>query len=209
MSDATPELPSTAIGGDLGRIKGAAFREFVAWYERTYGQRTLQELARTLYAGGELDHEKPTLGLLSSRWYSARTVHALLDTLVHEPDRDSRRALARQTAGAVLDGTIKGVYRMLFAWIATPERYARFAPALWDSYFDTGIFEVSEYAPGRTVAHVRDWRSHHPFLCEVNREAAVVLYRAMGCKNVKAERVACVDDGAPSCTFVTTWSPER
>lgn len=52
---------------------------------------------------------------------------------------------------------------------------------------------------------IADWDAHHPVICLMNWEAATAIYQAMGQRNVKTERVACVRHGRPACHFRTTW----
>jgi len=90
--------------------------------------------------------------------------------------------------------------------MATPERYARHAGKLWSSYYDTGRFTVTPAADGfGAVAVVRDFRSHHPFLCDLNWGAAIAIYEALGCESVECERTSCVAQGADECRFATRW----
>jgi hypothetical protein len=125
-----------------GRIKGAAFREFVAWYEQELGRAQLLTLLRSipddLRRELELDPARESLGILSSRWYPADAIHALLDAIIAGIDPDRRRESIERAADAVMRATLRGVYRILFEWLATPDRYARFADRLWRSYYDSG-----------------------------------------------------------------------
>ena len=89
----------------------------------------------------------------------------------------------------------------------SPAIYARFAHKLWQSYYEGGEFVVKIAADGkRADCTVKDWGAHHPLMCAMNIEAATAIYAAMGQKGVSTTRIACVDEGAPLCHFVTTWS---
>ena len=193
-----------------GRIKGAAFREFVAWYEQELGRAQLLTLVRAipddLRRGLELDPDRESLGILSSRWYRADAIHALLDAVIAGIDPDQRRESIERAADAVMRATLRGVYRILFEWLATPDRYARFADRLWRSYYDSGEMHVVQETPERAVCTIRDWGSHSAQLCDMNAAAAGSIYRAMGCTEVVARRTSCVAQGADECRFVTTWA---
>lgn len=198
---------------DLGRIKGAAFREFVAWCEGELGQARLVAVARELPPGVRhelaLDLGRDSLGILSSRWYDAAAMHALVEVIFMEIDAGARQDATERAADAVMRSTLRGVYRILFEWLATPERYARFADRLWRSYYDSGEMRVELVRSTAAACTIRGWRAHHPRLCELNRAAASAIYRAMGCTDVTTRREACIDEGADACRFVTTWSIVR
>ena len=195
-------------GRTAGRIKGAAFREFLIWYARTEGQPRLDahlaacpaELQDQLSAG------KPGLNVLTSRWYDAPLVHALLDEVARGRNRIELRELATAGSQAVMDATLRGLYRVLFQWMATPDRYARYAHKLWDAYYDSGELSLTPEAGGKgATSSVRNWSSHHRLICELNRGAAIAIYSAMGMEGVTCDRAACVAEGQAECRFITRW----
>ncbi len=196
-----------------GRIKGAAFREFVGWYEEELGRERLLALLREVpddvRRALELDPARESLGILSSRWYAADAIHALLDAVLAGIDPDHRRDSIGRAADAVMLRTLRGVYRILFEWLATPDRYARFADRLWRSYYDCGEMRVVQETPERALCTIHGWHSHSARLCDMNAAAAASIYRAMGCADVTTHRTACVDQGASECRFVTTWASKR
>jgi predicted hydrocarbon binding protein len=196
----------------LGRIKGAAFREFIAWYSATHGRERLHaHLAAMPKAfAAELDASSDTLGILTSQWYAAELVHALLDQIARGQSDAELHELGSAGSRAVMSATLSGLYRVLFQWMASPERYARYAPKLWSSYYDSGSVEVEvmDDALG-AVSTVKRWRSHHRVICELNRGAAVEIYAAMACSQVTCERIACVDSGDAVCRFVTRWTSAK
>jgi hypothetical protein len=190
-----------------GRIKGAAFREFLRWYSNEYSH---ERLVAALVAAGDrvddaLERESPLLGVLANAWYSSSTVHALLDELTRGLAPEERAKLAERASDAVMAATLHGIYKALFRLMATPERYAKYAPRLWTTYYDSGTVTI-ELSGNRAESTIRNWSAHHPFMCELNRGAAGAIYRRMGCQNVHVQRIACIESGAPECRFVTTWS---
>jgi hypothetical protein len=192
-----------------GRIKGAAFREFVAYYRATYGAELLAAHVRAMppRLAQDLDAADPALGVLTSQWYEAKVVHALLDEIARDKNEAALRELAIGASSAVMRATLRGLYRVLFEWMATPERYARYAPKLWGSYYDSGEVTVALLPDGMgSTSVVRKWGSHHPLICELNRGAAVQIFTAMGCQGAECERVRCVSRGDADCYFVTRWS---
>jgi predicted hydrocarbon binding protein len=193
----------------LGRIKGAAFREFIAWYSATHGRERLRAHLAAMPSGfaAELDADGDTLGILTSQWYAAELVHALLDEIARGQSDATLYELGTAGSRAVMSATLSGLYRVLFQWMASPERYARYAPKLWGSYYDSGELDVQVMDDARgAISSVKRWRSHHRVICELNRGAALEIYAAMGCSQVTCERLACVDRGDTECRFVTRWT---
>jgi hypothetical protein len=96
---------------------------------------------------------------------------------------------------------------VLFESMATAERYARFAPKLWQSDSDSGTLDVALTSDMLgAISTVKGWRGHHRLMCEPNRGAAVEIYAAIGCRAVTCERAVCVDRGEADCRFVTRWT---
>jgi hypothetical protein len=50
------------------------------------------------------------------------------------------------------------------------------------------------------------WNSHHPFSCQLNMAAAKPIYDAMGCKNVRYQRLGCISRGAAKCQLEVSWT---
>jgi hypothetical protein len=192
----------------LGHIKGAAFREFLAWYGRTHAQDALLSHLSAMPGplAAELDARKEALGVLASQWYPAELVHALLDEIARGRSPSELAAFTDQASAAVMQATLSGLYRVLFEWMATPARYARYAPKLWSSYYDSGQLSIQyDHGEATAVSTVRHWPAHHPLICDLNRGASPAIYRAMGCKDAHCTRVACVSKGDAECRFVTKW----
>jgi hypothetical protein len=195
--------------GGLGRIKGAAIREFVIYCRATLGAEAVAAHVRALPPrfAVELVADDAALGVLTSQWYPAELVHALLDEIARGKSEAALRELAIGGSAAVMRATLRGLYRVLFEWMATPERYARYAPKLWDSYYDSGETKV-ELIPGGmgATSTIRNWRSHHPLICDLNRGAGVEIYAAMGCIAPQVESARCVSRGDPECRFIARWN---
>lgn len=204
--------PLLDVGPTPGaQIKGAALVEFVRWFARDFGTQVLVDRVALLPAPLQrelgIDPSNPTLGILASRWYGSRSIGVLLDAITAEADPAEVSRMADAAANAIMGATLRGVYRLLFEWLATPARYAQFCNRLWRSYHDTGTMKIEHTSPTRAVCSIADWSGHHPFLCAVCRGSAEVIYREMGCRSVTTTRTSCVDEGADACRFVTQWSP--
>ncbi len=191
-------------------MKGSALAEFIRWYDQQRGRDVLAAQVTILPVALQqrlgLDRAKDSLGILASRWYDAEAIGALLDAIVADAPPEERELMARHAAQAVMQRTLRGVYRLLFQWLATPQRYASFANRLWQSYHDSGRMTVEQVTPTMAICTITDWHGHHPFACAMCRASAEVIYTEMGCKQVTCEREQCVDEGAEECRFVTRWT---
>jgi hypothetical protein len=189
------------------RIKGASLIEALAWLEHTQGRprvaAALERLEPEVRA--LIDLERPSFGILASSWYDSAAAGFVLDALTHGVPLDQRDRMARDLAKAVMDGTLRGVYGMLFSAMATPERYARYAPRLWAKYFDDGDVQLAVTAPRTMTGTIKSWEGHHPLLCSVIRFARCAALEAMGCKDVVSEHRCKTNDGGTECFFVVRW----
>ena len=190
-----------------GRIKGAGISHFLVWYTGRFGHDRLRRIA----AGIPDPHrshfhlDEPALGVLASSWYPAAAIHVLLDGFLADHGEE-RELLAREGARTTIDATLKGVYRWLFETMMTPERYARNAQKLFSRYYEPGTMLKTPLGDHGHLSVVRDWPGHHPLLCDMLVNTAEYVYSALGCRDVRAPRTACVSEGAPECRFEITWS---
>jgi hypothetical protein len=193
---------------DPGRIKGAAFREFVAYLEKEKGARYLAAVLEALPPEDRRQYltGRPALGLLTATWYPAGLVHRFMDVVTAGTSAEERTSLARGGAEYAMGVNLRGVYRALFNIFASPKLYASSIQRMWDMHYDSGRVRIVEEAPRRHRSTIEDWRGHHPFICQVNSESSLATYAAMGCRQVRAEREACVALGGPTCVYLTVWS---
>lgn len=194
-----------------GRIKGAAFREFLTWYVLRNGESALRAVADRMDPEwrAHLDPERTVLGVLASEWYPAALVHSLLDALTGGLSTDARAEMADQAARAIMNRMLRGVYKTLFQLMATPERYQRFGPKLWDAYYDTGSFRIEMPDDLTSICRISNWDAHHPFICDLNCASAPPVYELMGCKGARVIRTECVSQGSAHCEFVTSWTARK
>lgn len=198
--------PAPREGGAC--IKGAAFREFVLWYEQKVGAEAFGDRMSRLppWMKKELDVALPGLGLSETTWYADITVHRLLDILTEGMSAGQKHGLALQGAAHVINSTLTGPFRILFGWMASPERYASYGQRLWNSYYDSGDFHIEPTEDGGgAICVIRNWKTHHPFICDLNRSASIHIYKAMRCADVSCIRHSCVAEGGSECRFVTRW----
>src|SRR5258706_5720445 len=120
-----------AVGADP-RIKGAAIREFLLWYAGAYGPDQLPALSARMRPEHRVlfDVKQRHLGVIASEWYPAKALHELLDLITQGMSPAEREKLAREGAQATIQATLRGVYRLLFETMMSPERYARNAQKL-------------------------------------------------------------------------------
>jgi hypothetical protein len=189
------------------RIKGAGIVHFLGWYVDRFGQERLRRTAEEMPGPHRVyfDLGDRVLGVLASSWYPAPAIHALLDGFVAAHPQD-RETLAREGARSTIDATLKGVYRWLFETMMTPDRYARNAQKLFSRYYEPGLMTKEPLGERGHLSIVRDWPGHHPLLCDMLVHTAEYVYGALGCRDVRSPRTACVAEGAPECRFEITWS---
>lgn len=205
-----PELIQAAQADtlpDLGKMKGAAFREFVAWVEQDRGAPALAavvaklppEVQRHFLVG------RPALGLLAATWYPAGLVHAFLDALTRGLSEPELNRMALQGAEFTMQRNLRGVYRSLFAMFVSPRIYVLGMQQLWNLHYDSGRVRNTEKTPNMHRAEVEDWRGHHPFACRLNTAAVFPIYGAMKCQDIEVNRESCVSRGDAACSWVITW----
>jgi hypothetical protein len=191
-----------------GRVKGAAIREFVRWYEAQYGAAEVVKLAAVMPSEFRalVDPRAPFLGLIASEWYPADGIHAVLDSMVHGKTAAERERISREGAQAVIKETLHGVYKVFFEMMVSPERYLKNAPRLFSRFFDHGVMEKQAISEREHTSVVSGWHAHHPLLCDFLLHISEYVYAAMGCKNVEVERFRCVSDGDADCAYRVRWA---
>jgi hypothetical protein len=190
------------------RIKGSGIQPFFAWYTSQWGHERLAATARSLQPDMRacFDPHDPLLGVLPSQWFRASAIHALLDRLLDGHTAEERHRIAREGAHAIIESTLKGVYRWLFEMMMNPDRYGRSAQKLFSRYYEPGTMTKTPLGETGHVSVVRDWGSHHPLLCDFLIHTAEYVYSALGCKSVQVRRTACVSAHADHCRFEITWT---
>jgi hypothetical protein len=193
-----------AIPTELGRIKGAAFREFLLWYAARFGRaRLVTAVARAQLP--DLDAAADDLGVLPNVWYPAALVHGLLDALTEGFTRQELDRVAQDAANHIMDKTLRGVYRAVFNLFVTPDRYRRHVDKLWALHYDTGRPLIEVIGAGEHRIRYVDWAGHHPFVCSLNMSSAIPIYRAMRCKAVSWTRLACRSLAGDVCESRVRW----
>lgn len=190
-----------------GKIKGAGFREVVAWLRREKGGAPIDAALTRLEPGQAraFDATSPTLGILAATWYDGRVVQAFFDAYTQGSSPKETRSLAYAASRGAMSATFRGVHRALLRVAGSPELHARFAQRLWDTYYSDGRVRVQRVGPTESrVAH-RDWSAHNPFLCDCTAASDLVIYPAMGLQDVTVEQVTCVHDGDVDCAHIVRW----
>jgi hypothetical protein len=203
-----PTADATRLNPAMARIKGANVRPYMAFYTQHYGQERLSQLVDRVPRAHQplFDRSSPDLGVLDATWYPAEAVHALLDGIRDSvgtgPEADT---FAREAARFMMRTTITGVYRWLFHMMMTPERYAAKAQLFFSRYHDTGVMTKTPDGPHTHVTEIREWHGHHPIICDIVLHSSTVTYEAMGCRNVRAQRLSCVSRGGTECRYSVSW----
>jgi hypothetical protein len=190
-----------------GRIKGAAIRDFIAWYAREYDAERLKsailQLPEAAQAAFDISHG--TFGVLPSTWFDARDLHRVLDSLTEGSSPAEYDELAREAGHATVQALMTGVQKIIFTKFMTPGAYAKLANIALHLNYDAGEVINEELGPRRHAATVRGWTAHHPFLCRMHVAIKVEIYTAMGCTEAHTEKRFCRSDGDDRCGSIISW----
>jgi len=191
-----------------GRIKGAALREFAIWMRRELGPDVAREVVADLpeaYRAG-IDVDSEAFGLLASAWYAGEFTYALMERVVRDMSRGEMQSFAHAGSVAALSVTLRGVHRALLRMVMSPDLHRRFAQRLWDAHFDGGRVVVTPVEPQCVEIAYWDWSAHHPMVCEMCTASDLVIYGAMGLRDVTSVTIACVSQGDERCAHLVRWS---
>lgn len=191
----------------LGRIKGAAIRDFIAWYAREHDfdrlKRAIQQLPAQTQANFDLS--SGTLGVLPSTWFEAADVHRVLDLITEGLPPPAYNKLANDAGHATVQALMTGVQKIIFSIFLTPGAYAKVATMAFRTNYDAGSVTNEELGPRRHAGTVHGWNAHHPFLCRMHVAIKLEIYAAMGCKQARIERRFCRSDGDDHCGSIIVW----
>lgn len=188
------------------KIKGSAIREMLLWHDERYGHAETVDLTVPVppHLLSMLDTTQPALGVLAATWYPISVTHPMLDRVMEVRGNEGRE-LANAVNRDVVPRMIRGVYRMIFKTVATPELYARHIHRLWRRLHTTGdrSMTIGEHAEALSV--VENWPGHHPFLCWTTIYTMAYVFEAMGYPHWSVERIGCVSHGARRCETILRY----
>jgi hypothetical protein len=202
----------TSVGtanAQRGRTKGMAWADQIRTFERLYGRDKLVAAVRAMPARWRpgLNEDHATLGVLDATWYPEEQRNAFFDAITADLGLLQQQTLARAFAKTVMDRSLRGLHRMIFAIMATPERFVKHAQSLWDVHHDTGRLRMKLLSPSSIEAAVLEWPTHHPFACMVNHYACLVTLVAMGCAQMSERRVC--NPAVGECVGLYLWRPRK
>jgi hypothetical protein len=184
-------------------LKGSVMREMLIWYVARYGRVEANRVFCAIPAphSRTLNPQEPAFGILSSSWYPMSMIRPVLDAAT-EGLNDEGRALVREANSVMVPRMLRGVYKVFFDMVATPDRYARHVPRLFRRLHTTGDRSMLIRRPGEAFSVVENWPGHHPTLCWTVIYTMGFVFEAMGYKTWEVERVACVSHGGKRCETV-------
>jgi hypothetical protein len=187
-------------------MKGATIREFLLWYEAKLGREALLDLLADVPPSGLslISPAMPALGILSSSWYPMSLTHPMLTRAADRCGREGRE-FAMEANREVVPKMIRGVYRIMFLAVASPELYARHIGRMWRHLHSTGDRTMTIRAPGEALSIVENWAGHHPMACWVAIYTMAFVFEAMGYREWSVERLTCVAHGAGRCETVLLY----
>jgi hypothetical protein len=189
------------------KVKGALVREMLLWYGARFGHEATARLAEAVppHLASLVDASQPALGILAASWYPMALITPMLDRVL-EGCHDEGRELARDANRDVVPRLIRGVYRIAFRAVASPELYARHVARLWRRLHTTGDRSMTLRAPGEALSVVENWPGHHPLVCWLTIYTMAYVFEAMGYKQWTVERLCCVGHGAARCETVLRFA---
>jgi len=189
------------------RVKGSGLLGYVEWFVEEHGAEHLYSLVRAIPEAerGTLTVEHPTLGLIATGWYDSSFAHRLLDAMTRDLSAAERTDVARRASDYSVNLAVRGVFKLAFQLMGTPERYAKYIQRFWSQLHDTGERRVQIVSPGVAISDIEYWPGHHPFLCEITTETMAAVFRQMGCTEVEVNRIECVDHGDSRCRAMLRW----
>jgi hypothetical protein len=125
-----------------GRVKGVWVGDAIGAYLKIApeGRARLAEalaaLPPSMVPG--LDPKSDSFGILTASWYPEELLHVVVETITRDLDAAARDKLAMQLAQAVSQKTLRGVYRVFFRLLATPQRFCEHVERLWSTSHDSG-----------------------------------------------------------------------
>jgi serine/threonine protein kinase len=200
----------TRLYAGSGRVKGAALRAGVLWFDEVYGDGALARVVEL--ASPELRAilrpNDAALGLIASGWYESQLVGELLGLLEHTAQPNDPQGFGSRLADAVARDNVGGVYRALFRRIGSPALLEANAQRLWRTYVDEGSLSVQLVGATAFRAYARGWSRHDASVCIFFRALFEGLLRQVGYTDLGVVRAGCVDDGHQRCEFAGTWASD-
>lgn len=194
------------VSGGGGKIKGAALREVLRWYERERGRAALRAIHDGLppELATELDPDAEALGMLPSGWYPSALGHRLMAGVFGTLPEGAREESMRAAAHAALRATARGVYRVVLARVVSPGFLASNIQRLWSLLHSDG--ERFMVVRGNEIeSRTRSWSGHDRLLCRFMMENTAAMLETMGHREVSLDVRSCVADGAEECAVVYRW----
>jgi hypothetical protein len=188
------------------RMKGAMLAEYIRWFASNHDSEHVRRFVRSdgLSIAAGLDADRPAFGIVPSEWYSAAVFHRLLDVAFERMTDAERAQCIDRSTDAVSAQLIRGLYAVLFALVATPDRYSRHIQRAWNQLHDTGVRDVV-VASDHAMSTIREWPGHHTVLCTMVHSTTRAIFSRMLDRPVRLERLRCVSDGHPDCASRLTW----
>jgi hypothetical protein len=189
------------------RIKGLALVELVKGIRLNQGDPALARMVASMptEVRSQLHPGRENLGVLTGAWYPAAILNSFYDQLVVYLTASERRDLAETIGRWYVEKLLRGIYRLIFEALMTPERYVAHAQRLWDQGNDSGKLAMTLVDPFHIVGRIYDWHGHHPFGCEVAHQIGFHVFVAMGCKGVHSDLQCKSQTGKGDCSGTYAW----
>ena len=178
----------------MGKAKGTTLISMVKFLR---SQRERARAVLPVSVHGYLEQR-----VVASSWYPEEDLLELLKGMLQLVPGARDRNLQNMGA-AIAREHMEGVYEHLKAHDATS--FARRAATLWGSQHDSGTPTVTIEAPGRARYEIQGYGHPSREMCAIVEAYFVETLRIAGWTDVKAAKVACVNDRADVCRWIVTW----
>lgn len=195
---------------DSGKTKGMAFAGTIRWFEQSFGRDKLLAAVAAIDAEWRerFDERHATLGILEGSWYPEAQRNAFFTAITADAPLLRRQSMARSCSEALMKRSLRGLHRVVFQVMATPERFVQRGQRMWDVHHDAGQLRLKLLSSNSLEAATVDWPGHHQFGCMLNHYSAALILAEMGCADISDRRV-CISEGGKECLGVYYWRAPR
>jgi predicted hydrocarbon binding protein len=182
-------------------VKGIALLQTLEFAEHKFGPGTKQRLLAALPPSRRL-----TLGelILPIQWYDMASFVDLLNALDRELGAGDGSLIFERgywDAGQIMNGTLRLLLKML-----SPEWLLEKGTRIWNSFQDSGRWEVVKREHGAVTATLRDLGMVDAAICANTRGWISGLLALCRCKQISVVEKECRARGGAADVFEINWT---
>jgi hypothetical protein len=191
-------------------MRGFICRAAFTWAAERFGKESVLALAEQIPEDIDqlgVDLTRDGSGFLDSVWYPAEPLKRVLPTIMSEFSHEEQLVFAEEAGRYVFDKQLRGLQRALLGLMMSPKRYIKYASKAWLHNFSDGVLTFESGDEGGRAWHrctYTEWSAHDPLICRMMVSGKLLIYAAMGCKEVELEVEGCDPQGA-GCSSRVSW----